>query len=93
MAEGSQSRTLSMHIFKHTEEAERERLEMGIGRELSKPTPSDLLPPARLHLLNLHQQSHQLGLSIHILGVYGGQSHSNQHRGTDDKGTSLRSCP
>lgn len=35
-------------------------LEVDQGFKLSKPIPSDLLPAARLYLLNLPKQCHQL---------------------------------
>lgn len=53
---GSRSRELGRHIIKHTQKTERE-LKLGWSYKPSKATPSDVLPPARLHLLQLPQLS------------------------------------
>jgi hypothetical protein len=43
------SRKLACHIFMYIQEAETEQEELGY--KPSKPTPSEVLPPASLHLL------------------------------------------
>lgn len=45
--------------------------------KLSKPASSDMLPPTRLHLLNLHKQSFHWGTKYSATWAYGGHSHSD----------------
>lgn len=47
---------------------QRDKLEVGRGYELSEPTPSDLFPLAKPHLLNLYKHP-KLRSNIQILGT------------------------
>lgn len=52
------------HTLSHRHEAERAKAGMVCGFETSKPTPSDIVTPAKSHLLSLHRQRHLLGPNI-----------------------------
>lgn len=58
VAGSEQSRKLRAHIYKQTQEAERDNMRHGC--ELSKAHPCDLFPPIRPYLLNLLKLRHQL---------------------------------
>lgn len=54
----------------HTSMKQREQTGIGSSLKLLKAIPSDMLPSARPHLLNLSPQGHQLGTKE----AYGGHS-------------------
>lgn len=62
----------------HKHDAERE-LEVGKGCKLSEVALSDAPPPARLCLLHLPKQCHQMGTKCSDTLAYGDISHSNHH--------------
>lgn len=47
--------------------------------EILKPTPSDIAPPIRPHLLNLPKQFHQLQTKYWNISAFEGHSHPSHH--------------
>lgn len=76
ITEGIQSRKLQDHIFTYKPKSE-SKLEVDGGYEVSKPSPSDVLPPERLCLLNFLAQCHPLETKCSNSWDYEGYHHSS----------------
>lgn len=54
--------------------------DLGWDKKVSKPSHSDILPLARLHLLNFSRYPHQPETIVQIPKPMGGSCHSNSHK-------------